>query len=156
MVISECSFNITACNFINNRIVNGSGGVAAVSTSSFNITHSTFINNSALIGGTLATKRCWFIIDACTFADNNHNATLFAGIFDIDESLVKVNNSTFTNNGAVGGGGVIVTISSSTELTNCSFTDNSLLNGGGSVLVITSLYLNSTTTVISDCTFRNN
>jgi hypothetical protein len=87
------------------------------------------------------------IITNSTFANNN--ADYGGGMLNRSSSSPTITNSTFTNNNATYQGGGMVNYDSSSTITNSTFTNNSASYGGGMVN-----YESSST--ITNSTFTNN
>ena len=138
--------NITGCTFTNCS-ANAAGGLE-LDSKTITVTDCTFehcvatqrngggFNVYALNAGT-PTADCWVTVSGCTFNDcqltttNTNNGN--GGGFRCNAVYTKVENSTFTNNQALFGGGFCISNGSAkkAEVYGCTFERNTANQGGG-------------------------
>ena len=118
------------CDFVNNRALNGAGGVF-FETPNGTVRDSRFVNNSAPYGGGVYWNGYSGTVYNSNFTANN--ATTGGGIYCSGRSTTSITTSRFENNSAENGGGVYFDNSVGSSLYYCSFNNNTVSNDGGAV-----------------------
>ena len=133
VIVSNTSNTTTiGCTFNDN---NGGfqgleGGVLRSLWSNITIYLSTFTNNSAESGGILHSDASKVTISSSLFSNNR--ADIYGGVFNVGNSTLIVNNSSFSENEASGECAVLYTFEkSSVFIESCFFHQNKAIIGGG-------------------------
>jgi len=138
--------NITGCTFTNCS-ANAAGGLE-LDSKTITVTDCTFEHcvatqrngggfNVYALNASTPTADCWVTVSGCTFNDcqltttNTSNGN--GGGFRCNAVYTKVENSTFTNNQALYGGGFCISNGNAKkgEVYGCTFERNTANNGGG-------------------------
>ena len=127
-IYSHESLSISDCLLDTNHVSSGWGGAIYTDEDSvLKVIRTSFTNNSAMSGGALCTAPNSSVsIDSCTFAHNIQTARL-SGVGSAIENggMLRIFNSTFSQNGAFRGGAVDTpTQGNQVEIRHCTFTQN--------------------------------
>ena len=155
------------------------GGALSISKSNVTLTNSTFEKNRAGAGGAIFSNlRSNITVNNCIFRENTVQCfdCLGAVMYTEGGSLVRVYNSTFEGNSAVGYGGVIAVTQSTIDIQFSQFAFNIADNGGviyakdsKNLIIMHSHFVNNSANIsggviteisaevsVSNCTFTGN
>jgi len=130
----------------------GWGGAVYCETSSPKFINCVFHGNTASFGGAIACKTASPIFDSCTFISNHAKYEQGDGGAITSEGGAgpKFRSCEFTNNDAIGRGGVINFSGASANFSNCTFETNRATSFGGVA------FCNTSSPVFADCIFYKN
>jgi len=123
----ECEVSIDDCNFTDNSAGILGGGFHS-DFSNISLSNTDFLRDTSESGGAIFV---WFnelTVDNCTF--NNNSAKVNSGGIHAESGTIEINNSSFSNNQSVWGGGIgLYNINS--KISNSVLTQNRSEHGGG-------------------------
>jgi gliding motility-associated-like protein len=148
-VIFSDSVIVSACNFLNNPIIQLGAGLYNYSAQKTFINSCTFSGNvTPVYGGGVYSVGSSPVITKTSFS-NNTAGQFGGGVFF--NSPGTIDSSTFLNNSAVNGGGGICNYQASPVITNTIFTNNTCTQSGGGVYT-----LSCTSLTVDKCSFTGN
>ena len=127
------SLTMEDCLIDENHLPQGTGGaICAWPQSILNLARCSFISNSANLCGAVVAGDSLLNIDSCTFERNSetgHPDSAGGSAVRFNGGVIRICNSTFSNNRTVGGGALaLTTFETEAHISHCTFTENV---GGG-------------------------
>lgn len=134
VVFAGSGVNMTLAHsqFVNNSALGTKGGVLWLTDNALKVVFSSFKNNSASNGGTMYVYVGSIVITNSSFDFNSASGK--GGVFNMDQSHIKIDGTVLNGNTAGANGGIMYTLSTVMVINASRFYDNRASHDGGAIL----------------------